>query len=72
MCKAFDDLIRKVKKEAWERGMKRGEATKEREVVANAMEKNLPLELVADLLKIPVCTVKQIADQLKAKAKACL
>ena len=43
-----------------------------RDAVANAMARGLPMELVADVLTLPIDTVKQIAEQLKAEAAASL
>ncbi len=68
MCKEFDELL----KEAEERGREKCKAKTARDVVANAMARGLPMELVADLLTLPVDAVKQIADQLKAEAGASL
>jgi len=62
MCKEFDELL--------EEAEKRGNAKKDRDVVANAMARGVPMELVADLLSLPVDAVKQIAEQLKAEAAA--
>ena len=64
MCKEFDELL--------EEAEKRGNAKKDRDVVANAMARGVPMELVADLLTLPVDAVNQIAEQLKAEAAASL
>ena len=64
MCKEFDELL--------EEAEKRGNAKTVRDAVANAMARGLPMELVADLLTLPVDAVKQIAEQLKAEAAASL
>ena len=64
MCKEFDELL--------EEAEKRGNAKTVRDAVANAMARGLPMELVADLLTLPVDAVNQIAEQLKAEAAASL
>ena len=64
MCKEFDELL--------EEAEKRGNAKMVRDAVANAMARGLPMELVADLLTLPVDAVNQIAEQLKAEAAASL
>lgn len=76
MCKEFDELLKEAeergRKEGREEGRKKCKAKTARDVVANAMARGLPMELVADLLTLPVDAVKQIADQLKAEAAASL
>ena len=66
MCKEFDELL----EEAEKRGREECNAKMVRDAVANAMARGLPMELVADVLTLPIDTVKQIAEQLKAEAAA--
>ena len=68
MCKEFDDLMKNNVK----MGVEKALDNRNREIIANAIAQNLPLESVADLLKLPIDAVKQIAAQCKAEATACL
>ena len=59
MCKEFDDLMKNNVK----MGVEKALDNRNREIIANAIAQNLPLESVADLLKLPIDAVKQIAIQ---------
>ena len=72
MCKEFDDLMKKSEKIGMEKGRELGRDNLKREIIANAIAQNLPLEFVADLLKLPIDAVKQIATQCKVEAAASL
>ena len=68
MCKEFDELLEETEKRCREEC----NAKMVRDAVANAMARGLPMELVADVLTLPVDAVNQIAEQLKAEAAASL
>ena len=79
MCKEFDKLMKKREEQGVaigreqgvaigrEQGVEIGRDNLKREIIVNAIAQNLPLEHVANLLKLPIDAVKQIAAQCKAE-----
>ena len=50
-----------------EQGVAIGRDNRDREIIVNAIAQNMPLEHVANLMKLPIDAVKQIAAQCKAE-----